>query len=118
MAADKEMTLFASANFEPLVSQYSAEYHAMVVAVHFFGNVDQYDTEGLQKSAVYDLRDGPTEFVIHADKTFQDEFARGNHGTNYVFMLIPKSVSPDQFHTMRQAIALEAIVITSDAGPP
>jgi hypothetical protein len=113
-----EMTLFVSVNFEPLVSQYGAQYQAMVVAIHFFGNVDQYDAEGLQKSAAFDLRDGPSEFAIHADKAFQTEFTKGNHGTNYVIMLIPRSISPDQFRTIRQAIALGAIIVTSDAGPP
>jgi len=88
------------------------------VCFHYNGTRDISDVEDLQKSALYDIRDGDILIVIPADAKFRKEVEAGQAGTNYYLLLVPPSVKMEQFGTLRQAESLGVRSIWTGSGPP
>ena len=101
-----------------MVKPYANDYHVMVVALHYSGNLDPLDVSDLQKSAVFELRPRNTSLLIETDSQFTGEVQHGQRGTNYIILLVPKKIKPDQFNTLRQAIELGGKWVTNGSGPP
>jgi hypothetical protein len=99
-------TLHIGGDFSSLYSKFSDKYRIIACAAQFTGRIDPSDAEGLQKSAVYDLRPGRSVFLIETDETFRKNVASGMRGTRYFLFLLPPSIKADQFKTIRQATAL------------
>lgn len=100
------------------LQSYREEYQLDALCLHYDGTQDYVDAPGLQKSALYEIRDVEVEMIITADEAFVKDFKSGMKGTNYIAILVPKGVSMDQFSTLRQAFALGITGRGSVYGPP
>ena len=90
------------------LTRYSSQYRIAGVAFHASGLKDGFDVNSLQKSSLYDIIEGQTRVIIQLDKQFLDELHSGVSGTNYVLVLLPKSINMNQFSTLHEAKALGA----------
>lgn len=81
----------------------------IAIALHYYGTVDGYDQEGLQKSKLFDYRSGSQTMIINADDRFLRE-AQGRT-TNFFLVDAPSGTNETQFSTLRQASNLGFRVI-------
>jgi hypothetical protein len=100
------------------VLSYKDDYKVMGVAFHDFGKTDMRDISDLSETGLYDIVAGDIQMMVQFSGQFISEFGNGARGTNYVALMIPKTVSPSQFATIRQAESMGAIVIGRGSGPP
>jgi hypothetical protein len=98
---------------------YRDTHRVAVIAFHTPGDREWLDIRDLQKSALYDIRDGEIPVVFNLTDNYVNELAHGWRGaTNYYPLLVPKGLGMDQFSTLRQALALGAIQLQGSTGPP
>jgi hypothetical protein len=88
------------------------------IAFHYKGDVDVMDAKDLQKSAMYDVRAGIQILVIHIDDKFTGEILSGMRNTSYILLIVPSSLRPEDFSTLREAFARGAILVGGSVGPP
>jgi hypothetical protein len=95
----------------------NSDFNVAVVAFHAFAVKDIEDEPITAKTGVHELVNGliPMRFE-EIDKQLLDEFTSGIRGTNYALLLVPKSVSMNQFATIRQARSIGVQVIDKRAG--
>jgi hypothetical protein len=97
----------------------NSKYKANGIAYHYVGDIDVLDVDDLQKSALYDARQGIEIILIKANSTFIEEFTSGKHTrTNYMLLAVPTKLGNPQFSTLRQAYALGIQTLWSGTGPP
>lgn len=90
----------------------------LAIAFHYKGDVDFEDVSQLQKSAPYDVRVGAQVMIFHYDEKFAAEWASGLRNTSYVLLIVPSTVRPEDFSTIRQALSKGARIAGGGAGPP
>lgn len=95
-----------------------SKYKLMGVIYHFPEGVDRYDIKGISKSTAYEIRPEPIDILIPYNQNFRNEIAIGEHGSSYGLLAVPIGVAPEQFDTLRQAIALGARILVERGGPP
>jgi len=64
------------------------------------------------------MRVGAQMLLIHFDDKFANELVQGMHGTSYFLLIVPSSVRPDDFSTLRQAFSHGAKLVGGGSGPP
>jgi len=102
-----------------VMTQSNPDLKLMGIAYHYDGQTDFTDVKALQKSALYDVRQGAETVLIKADTDFVNEVMSGKHvRTNYILMTIPAKLEQPQFSTLRQAFAMGAQVVWTGVGPP
>jgi hypothetical protein len=92
-------------------------YKIVGVAFHDKGK-NQFDTDGLQKSEIYDVTAGEANILIHADQNFITEANSGAKGTIYELIFFPPNIANTGFATLNQAKAMGGTIVTMGAGPP
>jgi hypothetical protein len=97
--------------------RFAKKYRLLGVCFHSVVG-DPMDSNPLSKGGLYEIRNERITLRIPWNQTFQEEVVRPLSGTNYVLLMIPKSVSAEQFNSVNQAIAVGAIVVETRAGPP
>ena len=88
------------------------------VAFHYKGEVDFEDVSELQKSALYDVRVGAQVMIFRYDEKFAAEWASGIKTTSYILLIVPSTVRPEDFSTIRQALSKGAKIVGGGSGPP
>jgi len=97
---------------------YADRYHLIAVAFHWSGAEDKYDTGHILKSNVFDIRKGSVQLLIPWNTQFIAEVEKGEKPTFYAALLVPKSMIPNSFDTVREAQGLGARVLEAVTGPP
>ncbi len=100
------------------ILSYKDNYRVIGIAFHASGAVDMKDIDSLNKTGPHDIAAGDIPMTIDFDSKFLDEMSHGVRGTNYTALLIPNTVEPSQFSTIRQAESMGAIIIGRASGPP
>jgi hypothetical protein len=80
----------------------ASNYKLAAVAVRV-GTKDPLDTEGLQKSALYEIVPEEIKILIPVDTAFVESTLHKSKGTNYQLLLVPRGMTMDQFLTLGQA---------------
>ena len=95
----------------------ATKYKIIGISFHHFTG-DVLDAGNINKSGLYDII--LQRFLISVPwcEQYGKEVANGVQGTAYVVLALPLGLETDQFETLRQAIALGAVVLASGAGPP
>jgi hypothetical protein len=88
------------------------------VCFHYSGLGDRDDVADLQKSQLYDIRNEDILIVIPFGPKFMEEMKFGDRGTTYKLLLVPNSISMNQFSTLHEASRLGVKVIGQGGGPP
>lgn len=88
------------------------------VCFHYSGLGDQDDVTDLQKSQLYDIRDGDVLITIPLGPKFMEELKGGSRGTLYRLLLVPSNVAMSQFSSLHEAYRLGVQVIGQGGGPP
>jgi len=92
-------------------------YRIVGVCYHYASG-ERYDLGNLSKSALYDIRPEEIHVVIQWSDVFADELIKGAHGTHYALLAVPIGLTPDQFHTLREAQGLGAKIVAEEVGTP
>jgi len=100
-----------------LLLSYRSKYKLVGACFHNIGTGDVLDRR-LSKSALYDIQDSPIRITIPWSHQYAMEVSEGNNGTGYDLLGVPLGVSPDQFETLRQALALGCKRLKRVSGPP
>lgn len=87
------------------------------VCYHDTGLIDHSDIE-LSKSGLYDIAEGSQSMLIKYSDTFLAELQRGQRGTVYTILLVPRGITMERFTTLRQAEALGVRLVFAGGGPP
>lgn len=99
------------------VEKFAKDYRLWAACLHLSGLLDPKDLP-VSGSAIFDI-DGPEiSMKIPWSDRFQLEAINGQGGTNYVLMLIPKSVKSANFATIRDALNQGAVQLQIAGGPP
>jgi len=111
---------FLIANGDALIKTRYAARKYRLVAISFFydGLIDARDVKDLSKSGAFDISKGEITLRIPWTDQYLRRFLRGDRGTNYYLLLVPKNLSPSDFDTIRQATEKGAIVLQHTSGTP
>lgn len=106
----------------PIVAVMSAtnpSIKLMAIAFHYSGTTDFTDVKQLQKSALYDVRQGTQIMMIQADSDFIDDVTNKKQiGTNFMLLTVPVTLGNPEFSTLRQAFAMGIQIVWNGTGPP
>lgn len=92
------------------VMDYADNYRLAAVIFHNPG-YDELDISSLSVSTLHDIgSSSPIKITVQLSDRYKQE-ARTMVGTDFAALLVPKTVMPTQFSTLRQARAMGAIVI-------
>jgi hypothetical protein len=83
----------------------------MAIVFIYDPRLDPKDTQGLQKSELYDYTKGPHIFLVSTDSTFGSKLRPGTSIDGFI-LEIPNHITSDQFSTLRQAEALGSVILT------
>ena len=101
-----------------LLKRYQKNYKIMAVCFHHLKRGDVLDEDNLSKSGLYDIEPRQITMSTPWTRKFIEEMAAGWQQTGYELLAIPPGVTPEQFGTLRQAVALEALRLQRVGGPP
>jgi hypothetical protein len=102
-----------------VITSTNPDVKLMAIAFHYSGTTDFTDVKQLQKSALYDVRQGTELIMIQADNDFVDEVVNKKQtGTNFMLLTIPLALGTPQFSTLRQAFTMGIQIVWSGTGPP
>jgi hypothetical protein len=90
----------------------------ILVALHYSGIGDIKDAVGLQKSKPYDYTKGLQTFIVDPDQGFRNAASAVKLRVSFILLDIPNTITPDQFSTIRQAVALGGKIILTRATVP
>jgi hypothetical protein len=106
----------------PIVAVMSAtdpNIKLMAIAFHYNGTTDFTDVKQLQKSALYDVRQGTQIIMIQADSDFiEDVTSKKQIGTNFMLLTVPAKLENPEFSTLRQAFSMGVQIVWNGTGPP
>jgi len=105
-------------NGSDLSSLSRKKYRLLGFICHLPLTNDRNDVSNISKSALFEIRDERITIPILWNSTFIKEFKAGVRNTDYTLLALPVGVSPDQFDTLRQAVALGAKILEERGGPP
>ena len=98
--------------------QHRDHYKLVGVCFHHLKPGDVQDEPAISKSGAYDIEDRQIKIVIPWSNQFFGEVASGITPTGYELLAVPNGISPDQFSTIRQAVAFGAKRIQRTTGGP
>jgi hypothetical protein len=101
-----------------LLTEYADQFRLIGLCLHYTATADYKDYAGISKSAVIDIRRGLVTLTIRWNEQFIREVASGERGTTYVLLLVPKSMTPADFNTEREAISKGAYELQVGGGEP
>lgn len=94
-----------------------SDYHVTAVAFHEYGVLDPFDEPLTAKSKPHEIQPF-MNIVIPEGPAFLKQSPEPEGGTQYALLVVPKSVSTDQFSTMHEALKLGAHLAGWSKGPP
>jgi hypothetical protein len=112
-----DLELFVSVDGSEL-QRYADHYRMIGIAFHDYGNQDAETITALQKSSEYYIESSKTIMLIPVSQTFIAEINRGDHGTNYVLMLLPEALLAADVVSLHQAKEMGAKIFGIGSGPP
>ena len=93
------------------------KYNVAVVAFHTNGVKDANDEVLTAKTGLHDIQDVDLGFAFELDPKYIEEHdVTGINGTNFVLLLVRKTVRMDQFSTLRQAEAMGVLSVEKRFG--
>ncbi len=97
----------------------SRHFRLMALCFRLSPEIDKLDISDLSKSAAFDIVPDRNVLMIKWNEGLRKAIA-SNSGqlTDYILLAIPSGLSPEQFATLRQALALGASIIEDRGGPP
>jgi hypothetical protein len=107
---DRREYLELTANGDYL-SQYPASYWLIAVAFVYDAAVDMLDAAPLAKSAPHEITKGHIPILIRKDSNLE----RVN-GATFALLLVPRTVTPNNFDSIRQARSLGAKFLWKGSG--
>jgi hypothetical protein len=90
--------------------KFANKYLLVGVCFHLFGG-EPTEATHISKSGLYDIKKGEITIAIPWTNKYINELVSGKSGTNYALMLVPKSITTDQFDSVKQAMTLGAILV-------
>lgn len=113
-----DLGLVANVYGEPLQPFKDKFCCVVVVAYLYDGKEDWKDVHLYEKSSLHDIEDGIIGIIIPWDERFKAQLREGGSNTTYELLLVPRSLTPDRFNTLREAENLGAKILQHRVGPP
>jgi hypothetical protein len=101
-----------------LLVKYSTHYRLIATCFFIDASEDYRDSTDISKSGVFDIQSGLVPMRIFWNKKFLESLERGGRGTTYVLLMVPSTMKPDDFETIREATEKGAFVLQDAGGPP
>jgi hypothetical protein len=99
-----------------LLFRHHDDYNLIGVCFHHARSGDVQDEPNVSKSGVYDIENWPMKILIPWNSQFLLDTLNGARITGYELLAVPKGVRPEQFKTIREAVALGAKRVQAASG--